>query len=85
MGFEVLPIRFYYNFHASWIWLFCRIKILIEATDNDVLRPRKANTVLLLNVDDVNDNDPVISINFIAEHKNNIGTYIVSLYQYLRI
>lgn len=46
-------------------------RVLIEARDMDPEKSRIGKTWLLLNVEDVNDNDPTISVNYIVEAINN--------------
>lgn len=51
------------------------MKILIEASDEDELKPQTATALLLLRVIDVNDHDPEIAIYFIedGDQKTNTG------------
>lgn len=49
------------------------MRILIEARDSDPVKTRIGKTWLLINVDDVNDNAPVIRVNFIIDGANDTG------------
>lgn len=64
------------------------LRILIQASDSDPVNPRVGKTWLQVKVEDVNDNAPVIKINFIIDSKNltgyipesaSIKTYVASI------
>nr|XP_018668990.1 protocadherin beta-16-like isoform X2 [Ciona intestinalis] len=54
------------------------LKILIEAIDGDPLRPKKSKVILRLHVEDVNDNAPVITINYIVNNVDDTAYVIES-------
>ena len=56
-----------------------RLKIFIEAIDGDEDNPRIGRTLLVLHVEDVNDNAPVITVNFITgdnRRKTGINNFL---------
>ncbi|XP_078489330.1 protocadherin alpha-3-like [Ciona intestinalis] len=54
------------------------LKILIEAIDGDPVRPKKSKVILRLHVEDVNDNAPVITINYIVNNVDDTAYVIES-------
>ncbi|XP_039263396.2 protocadherin beta-16-like [Styela clava] len=49
------------------------LRVLIEARDSDPEKPRVGKTWLIINVEDVNDNAPIIKVNFIVDSVNFTG------------
>nr|XP_039264001.1 protocadherin-18-like [Styela clava] len=49
------------------------LRILIQAKDSDPVKPRVGKAWLRIFVEDVNDNNPVINVNFIVDAKNKTG------------
>jgi len=57
------------------------LKIFIEAEDGDVEDPKIGRTLLVLHVEDINDNSPVITVNFITYSQGSTGMLTLKAYR----
>ena len=61
----------------------CSLEVYVEARDLDSTNQRVGHTRLLINVEDVNDNSPVINVDFIFFSKENTGDELTLISSFL--